>query len=133
MAKIKKTAAQWQAELTSMQYYIAREKGTERAFENEYWNCKIPGMYHCVCCGKALFSSTDKYDSGSGWPSFTKPAAAENVRFESDYSLSDLRTEVLCENCDAHLGHVFDDGPQSSTGKRFCINSAAIKLRKNEK
>jgi len=116
---------EWKARLTAEQYRIARQKGTERAFTGEYWDTKEPGTYRCVCCGNELFDSDAKYDSGTGWPSFT--AASGDVRTEDDLSLGMRRTEVLCAACDSHLGHVFPDGP-GSDGQRFCINSASLQL-----
>ena len=129
MNKIKKKAEDWKKELTPEQYQVTREKGTERPFTGEYDTCKEKGMYRCVCCGQALFSSEQKFDSGSGWPSFTASASTESVNFENDNSHLMNRTEVLCSQCDAHLGHVFEDGP-GPDGKRFCINSVALKLDK---
>ena len=128
--KIEKTEEEWKKTLTPEQYHVLREKGTERAFTGEYADTHDPGTYKCAACGNPLFSSDTKYDSGSGWPSFYQPLTSESVRTEEDGSMFMKRTEVLCSRCDAHLGHVFDDGPQP-TGDRYCMNSVSLKLEKD--
>jgi peptide-methionine (R)-S-oxide reductase len=125
--KVTKTVDEWRATLSEEEYEVARCGGTERAFTGRYWDTKTPGTYHCVCCGQKLFASETKYDSGTGWPSFYAPIAEQAVAVHEDRSMGMVRTEVVCAACDAHLGHVFPDGPQP-TGLRFCMNSAALVL-----
>jgi peptide-methionine (R)-S-oxide reductase len=132
MDKIQKTEEEWKKDLTPEQYKVLREKGTEAAFTGKYYKNHDSGMYVCGACGQELFSSDTKFDSGTGWPSFTEPANLEHVELKDDTSHGMVRTEVLCKKCGSHLGHVFPDGPRDKGGKRYCINSCALDFKKKE-
>ena len=128
--KIKKADDEWRAQLTQEQFQVTRQHGTERAFSGQYHDSKEPGVYHCICCGQPLFTSQEKYDSGSGWPSYWQPVDEAAIETTEDTSHGMTRTEVHCSRCDAHLGHVFPDGPPP-TGLRYCINSLSLELKQN--
>ena len=129
--EVDKSEEEWREALTPEQYHVCRKQGTERAFTGEYHGCKDNGIYHCVCCGETLFNSDHKFDSGTGWPSFDQPMDEGSVANHDDTSMGMVRTEVVCANCDAHLGHVFPDGPPS-TGQRYCMNSVSLQLKKED-
>jgi peptide-methionine (R)-S-oxide reductase len=131
MDKIHKSDAEWRAKLTPLQFHVAREKGTEPAFTGEFWDNHENGIYRCVCCGAELFDSQTKFDSGTGWPSFYAAVDQDRLRLEEDASYGMRRVEVMCAKCDAHLGHVFPDGPRP-TGQRFCMNSASLDFQKKD-
>jgi peptide-methionine (R)-S-oxide reductase len=132
LEKVKKSEQEWREQLTPEQYDVVRSKGTEAPFTSELNDVKDPGTFVCVACGQPLFSSENKFDSGTGWPSFDQPMDDENVETESDNSFLMRRTEVLCSRCDAHLGHVFDDGPRETTGQRYCINGCSLEFKPQE-
>jgi len=129
LEKVKKSEQEWRQELTPEQYEVVRQKGTEAPFTSELNDVKEPGQFVCVACGQPVFDADNKFDSGTGWPSFDRPMDDENVETAADNSMFMKRTEVLCSRCDAHLGHVFDDGPQDTTGQRYCINGCALEFK----
>jgi peptide-methionine (R)-S-oxide reductase len=132
LEKVKKSEQEWRQELTPEQYEVVRQKGTEAPFTSELNDVKDPGQFVCVACGQPVFDADNKFDSGTGWPSFDRPMSDENVETASDNSMFMKRTEVLCSRCDAHLGHVFDDGPADTTGQRYCINGCALEFKPSD-